>query len=366
MANSFPDHPDQLDAQWLTNTLHASGALAADRHVAAFEVTPVGAGTGLIGMVMRVHLHYAGGTPGDEPATLVLKFAHPVAENRAIGNNTRMYEREVSFFNEIAGALDMAMPRCHFAAVNPETGENIVVLEDLDAYRPGDQVAGATVEECRRIIDAMAPLHAAYWGRTDTALLATAMRIDTSYAEAFPPSLYATWERCRELFAHVITPDVLAVTEQYVANLPRLHQLMGQRTQSVVHGDVRLDNVMFGDDTTVHPLVLIDWQAIMVSNPLHDLAYLLSQSLSVEDRRAHEDELIAYYCEAVRRHGAGEVTLAECTEGYDVGVMFLWSYPLIIGGFCDMDEPRAVALAEAVLSRASATISDRGLLSMLV
>jgi hypothetical protein len=45
--------------------------------------------------------------------------------------------------------------------------------------------------------------------------------------------------------------------------------------------------------------------------------------------------------------------------------LFLFSYPLIIGGFCQMDDPRGVELARAVLERSSATVSDRGLLQRL-
>ena len=360
----FPAHPDQLSAPWLTTMLRESGALDGDRRVGAFDVSPVGSGTGLLGMVVRLELTYEGGPPGGEPASLVVKFAHPNAENRAIAMNTRMYEREVSFFHRIAGAIDVPKPFCHFAAVDSATGENIVVLEDLRAYRCGDQVAGVSPTEARAIVDALVPLHAAYWGRTDGELLADAMRIDTSYAESFPPSLYGTWQRGVELFADDIHADVLADVERYVQNLPYLHRLMGERTQTVVHGDVRLDNVMFAEQHGQHPVVLLDWQAIMVSNPLHDLAYLASQSLEVDDRRAHEHDLIAHYRAALGERGI-DVSLADCVESYDIAALFLFSYPLIIGGFCDTSDERGVALARAVLRRSSATVADRNLFARL-
>ncbi len=362
MAN-FPAQPEQLTADWLTATLHTSGALDDQCRVSTFEVTPVGAGTGLLGMVMRIHLDYGVGAPG--PASLVVKFAHPVEGNRAIAMNTNMYEREVSFFNDIAGSVDVPKPYCHYAAVDTVTGENIVVLEDLAAYRAGDQVTGVSPDDAKLIIDAVAPLHAAFWGRCDIPLLADFMRIDTSYAEKFPPSLYGTWQRGVELFADVISPDVLARVPEYVAKLPALHTAMGARTQTVVHGDVRLDNVMFGGGPDQHPVVMVDWQAIMVSNPLHDLSYLLSQSLDVELRRAHETELVEYYYERLRSLGVDDITLQECWDGYDAGVLFLFSYPLIIGGFCDMDDQRAIQLARVVLERSSATMSDRGLVRHL-
>jgi hypothetical protein len=364
MAN-FPAQPEQLTTGWLTDTLRASGALGADRSVSGFEITPVGAGTGLLGMVMRVHLQYDGGAPGSEPASLVVKFSHPVEANRAIAMNTNMYAREVSFFHDIAGSVDVPKPFCHFAAVDVEAGENIVVLEDLGAYRAGDQVAGVSPDDVKLIIDAIAPLHAAYWGNCDIPLLANFMRIDSSYAEKFPPSVYATWENCLVQFPDAIAADVQPHVARYVEQLPRLMADMGARTQTVVHGDVRLDNVMFGGGDGQHPVVMVDWQAIMVSIPLHDMSYLLSQSLDVDVRREHEAELIEYYHAKLQELGVADVTLQECWDGYDAGVLFLFSYPLIIGGFCQMDDPRGVELAGAVLERSSATVSDRNLLRLL-
>jgi hypothetical protein len=215
------------------------------------------------------------------------------------------------------------------------------------------------------IIDAIAPLHAAFWGQTDQPLLANEMRIDTSYVEAFMPSVEATWQNGVDLFPHVIAADVLPEVGSYVAALRDVHQLMGRRTQTLVHGDVRLDNVMFGSGPDQHPVVLIDWQAIMVSNPVHDLSYLLSQSLDVQVRRDHEAELVEYYHGRLADHGVTDYTVEQCWDDYDVGILYLFSYPLIIGGFCDMTSPRAVQLAEAVLGRSSAAVSDRGLLRFI-
>jgi hypothetical protein len=365
MTITFPVQPEQLTSDWLTSALTNAGALSKDRRVTDFSVTNVGAGIGLLGLVVRVHLVYDGGTPAAGPESIVVKFATPVEMNRAVAMNTRMYEREVTFFNSVAPSVDVPMPVCYFAAVDDETGQNIVALEDLKAYRAGDQVDGIGPDEARLIIDAIVPLHAAFWGRTDQELLADQMRIDTSYVEAFMPSVEATWQNGVTLFPHVIAPDVLPEVGRYVAHLRDVMRLMGARTQTVVHGDVRLDNVMFGEGADQHPVMLIDWQAVMVSNPAHDLSYLLSQSIDVDVRRAHEQELVEHYHAGLVSHGVTDYTLEQCFDDYDVGILFLFSYPLIIGGFCDMGSPRAVQLAEAVLRRSSTAVSDRDLLRLV-
>lgn len=360
----FPTHPDQLTTEWLTLALRHGGAIGPEQQVTAFSTTTIGEGISLLGLVQRVTLGYGGsGAPG--PDSVVIKFAHPLEANRAIAMNTDMYWREIHFFANIAQHVQMPLTTCYYAAIDRASGENAVVLEDLKAYRAGDQVAGVSAADARLIIDAYAPLNATFWGRTDQPLLADTMRIDTTYKQTLPPGVFGTWERCRELFSHCMTPEVVDALPRYIDSLLGLHDLMGARTQTLIHGDVRLDNVMFGQDPGQHPIVLIDWQAIMISNPMQDLAYLLSQSVDTEIRRAHEDELIAYYRDKVAELGVEGYTLAQATADYDVAVLWIMCYPLIIGGAFDPANERGLALAELVLRRATQTVTDRNLLRLL-
>jgi hypothetical protein len=366
MLTRFPSQPDQVTASWLTKILNDSGALAAGRSVTSFSHGNVGEIEGLLGIVARFVLHYdgsAGQTTG--PETLVVKFATAVAANRAIGMNTRMYEREVRFLNDVAPQVNVPMPICHFADVDPSNGDVVVVLEDLRRYKAGDQIDGVDAAGIKRIIDAIAPLHAAYWGKTDQPILANAMRVDTNYIEPFMPGVEAMWENGLRLFSHVMAPDVVPECGRFVGRLREIFRWNGRCTQTLVHGDVRLDNVMWGHGADQHPVMLIDWQNVMVSNPLQDLAYLMGQSVEVDVRRACENEVVEYYHATLVEHGVIGFSLADCWKAYDLAMLFLFAYPLIIGGFCDMDNPRGVLLAEAVLRRSSTAVSDRGLLRLL-
>ena len=57
---------------------------------------------------------------------------------------------------------------------------------------------------------------------------------------------------------------------------------------AVVHGDYRLDNLLF--DPAGADVVVVDWQTLSVGPPTRDLAYFLGTSLTVDDRRAAERE----------------------------------------------------------------------------
>ena len=360
---TFPVEPDQLTAEWLTDQLRQAGVLGSQTAVRDFVTKSIGEGVGLLGLVVRVELTYEGPEPG--PATVVIKFAHPVAANRAIAMNTRMYEREVTFFRLIAPHVNVPMPKCYAAEVDTETGRAIVVLEDIRGYRAGDQVEGCDAEDAKDIIDAFVPLHVTFWGDTDRDILATAMRIDGEYIDGFSPAPEGTWRRCLEMFDHCMTDYVRDGLERYIGSIRELHRVMGARTKTLVHGDVRLDNVMFGDEEGHHSIVLVDWQAIMVSNPLQDLAYLVSQNVRTEERRAHEDELLHHYHNRLLEQGVQDYSFEQCVEDYDVAVLYLLSYPIVVAGAFDPANERGRQLAEAFLGRAVLTVTDRDLFARL-
>lgn len=357
----FPTQPDEVTAAWLDRVLHEQRLLDSDGSVQSVVVEPVGSGVGLIGLVMRVRAEISDGSE----RTYVAKFAHPEPANRAIGMATRMYEREISFFNDIAPSVEVPMPHCIFAGVAPETGDSVVLLEDLVGYEPGDQGVGADADAVRRIIDAIAPLHAAWFGRTDQPVLDGHMRVGTSWVDGFMPGFDANWERGVELFADVIDPSIVQAAPHYARHVPDLMRRLGQSPQTLVHGDVRLDNIMFGTAPSHHPIVVIDWQAVMVSAPCQDIAYLMGQSLHVDERRAHERELIEHYHRRLVEHGCDGYPLDQIEADYELAALFVLAYAMIIGGLADGAPEAGVTLGREVLRRNAALVADRGLLDLI-
>ncbi|MEZ5258269.1 MAG: aminoglycoside phosphotransferase family protein [Ilumatobacteraceae bacterium] len=56
---------------------------------------------------------------------------------------------------------------------------------------------------------------------------------------------------------------------------------------TVVHGDYRLDNLLFGPPGSATPLAVVDWQTVSYGSPMNDVAYFLGAGLQIEDRREH-------------------------------------------------------------------------------
>ncbi len=365
MAESaFPVRPELLTTAWLEGLIRAGGDLASGERLVSFEVKPVGEVIGVLGEVVRVFLTYS--KAGAGPATLVIKFAHKNAENRQIANNTKMYEREVLFFNEVAGEVSMPMTKCYFAQMDPVTGGNAVVIEDLVGYDVGDQVKGVTLEQVKMVIDAIAPLHARFFDNWQTKF-GHMMTIDSDeYIEGFTPGFFGTWEQSIKNFPECFPQQLLDAMPRYVAGLKQIMRQMGNRRMTFIHGDVKMDNAMFGNGRPGSlPVIMIDWQNMMVSNPLQDLAWLAASSLKVDVRRAIEDEYLEYYRQKMAENGVRDYTIDQIRDDYDVGLLFIMNFNILIGGAFVPSSERDRQMAIAGLERAIAAVLDRGLLARI-
>ena len=74
---------------------------------------------------------------------------------------------------------------------------------------------------------------------------------------------------------------------------------------TLTHWDSRTDNLFFDSSKpagSAESCRIIDWQMIQRQRGAHDLSMLLATSLSVEDRRAHDAEVLrAYHAELCAR-----------------------------------------------------------------
>jgi thiamine kinase-like enzyme len=130
---------------------------------------------------------------------------------------------------------------------------------------------------------------------------------------------------------------------------------------SLLHGDYRLDNLMFAPDGSV---TVVDWQTISVGLPARDLAYFLSTSLAPSDRLAHERDLVAAYHAELLRHGVTDYTDDDCWRDYCLGMLHS---PLIatLGAAFSTTTERGDAMTLVMLERACVAIRELDTLALI-
>jgi hypothetical protein len=299
--------PSDLDDHWLTEVLTGAGVLTDGARVDRHTTTRIG--TGQMSESHRVDLRYAGDAHG--PGSVVLKVASSDPTSRATGTALGAYVREVRFYRDVAPTLGDPLAGCYYAEVDRDAGWFALLLEDIDPARQGDDVAGAAVDDAALAVEALARIHAARW--EDVALRSTRwLNTPSPLDQALLTSLLPGFV---ERYGHRLDSAHVAVAERLVPSLDAW-AADASGPQALQHGDYRLDNLLFPLDRPQRPVTVVDWQTVFYGPALHDVAYFLGCSLRIEDRRAHGEELVRRYHEALLRAGVRDLSWEDCWELY--------------------------------------------------
>ncbi len=305
--NEVADRIEQVTPAWMTAVLERElpGIVVDDLAVEQI-------GTGQIGANYRTIPTYRTPIPG-APATVVVKLAagDPAARQRVSGG----FRKEVGFYRELAATVAVRTPRCWHAAISDDASEFTLVLEDLAPAVPGVQAHGCTVAEASAALTNLAALHGPRWDDRELYALEFLTPADAS-AAAF---LGEVFRLANEQFVARYRDEL---GEAEVATLGEVAEVLGEWQLSrpepfaVVHGDYRLDNLMFG--IAGGGVAALDWQTVTVAPPGRDLAYFLGNSLDTELRRASEEGLVTGYVAALAEHGVRRGA-DDCFEDYRLG-----------------------------------------------
>ncbi len=293
--------PHELTAGWLSAAL-GSGPIE------GFSVEPVG--TGQMSESCRVHVEYAPGA-NSGPATVVVKTASADERSRATGVGLGVYEREVRFYRELAPRIGGALAECHLAVIDPEEGWFTIVLEDVAPAVQGDQIAGCSVEQARLAIHELARLHAPVFA--DPQLGATPwLNQESPLGQALLTQLLPAF---LERYGEQVAAEHQAVCRRFVESIDGW--VADRRPPlGLVHGDYRLDNMLFGAEEAARRFVAVDWQTVSWGPVMTDVAYFIGGALAIDDRRAHEKTLVREYYEALHAHGVRGFDWEDCWLGY--------------------------------------------------
>lgn len=315
---SIADTPTALTADWVSEVLAPTldGA-----RVTGVELGPVG--TGQMCDTFRLTLTYDGApTSPAPPASIIAKLPSADPTSRATALALGSYENEVRFYQELAPRLKIRTPNVFHADIDVETASFVLLLEDLSPAVPGDQLAGCSIEEARTAVTELVGLHAPLWGDPSLAELPWLHR-DRSAQQAFMLAMLPVWwDGFRERYADVLGPEVHEAGEQLFAKLDG-YILGDTEPWTVVHGDYRLDNLLFASPNGSPPAVtVLDWQTVTHGPALQDVAYFVGAGLLAEDRRAHEQVLVQLYHEGLLGAGVGGYGWERCWKDYRRGT---WS-----------------------------------------
>jgi len=223
---------------------------------------------------------------------------------------------EASFYRHLQPRLGLRTPRAWYTGIDPAGSRGLIVMDDIIALggRIGDAHEPYSVDTCRDAVGQLALLHARTWldPRWDVDWLAP--RVATM-ANVFPT------ERLQELLDDGRGPDLPPVLRDAATLQSAMLRTAELAPTCVLHGDTHSGNAYLDAEGRA---CWFDWQVVQRGHWSIDVAYHLGTVLAVEDRRAHEVELLEHYLAALASHGVDAPSFGEAWERYTLG--FTWGY----------------------------------------
>jgi hypothetical protein len=309
------DTPDAMTPAWFTEALRRSGRLR-DGEVTAVDLRPIG--TGQMSDSFRITLRYAG---GEGPATMIAKLPAADETSRATAVSLHNYENEVLFYQQLAPNLPIHTPTVYYTDIEPGTPHFVLLLEDMAPARAGDQLRGCSPDEARVAVGELVGLHAPRWGDPALASLDWLAGDRVERRDFMLVLLPQLWEGFGQRYGDVYGHEVALAAGALFDELPGY---LGADTEpwTIVHGDYRLDNLLFDPTPGHQPVTVVDWQTCAVGPGLNDVAYFIGAGLLPGDRAANEEELVRSYHDGLLASGVQDYDWERCWRDYRRGT---WS-----------------------------------------
>ncbi len=347
--NFVPASPDQIDAAWLSEAL-------ADRHPGVrVESVEIADRAEVTNSHAWLRVHYASGDGENEgaPRSLFCKLLPMDPTRRVAIAQTEMGLREAKFYDTLAPRLAMRTPRAHVVRYEEdEGGAFILLLEDLN--ESGCTVStgpeSPTPDAAAQALEDLAAMHV-HFEDPET------RRKEAGWVSPLSaPSDYGSI-RLREGLDHhreKLTDAFAEMAALYIEKPLSLHALWKEGPQTVIHGDTHIGN-LFDDEGVTG---FLDWGLVIVCTPLRDVSYFLNMCLSVEDRRAHDRDLIRHYLNVRNALGGSVISFDDAWKAHRIQAAYLAPASCQIVVFPEDATDRRKRFAAAFLERASAAIED--------
>jgi aminoglycoside phosphotransferase (APT) family kinase protein len=309
---TIPGGPSEVTAAWLTEVLGADGT-----DVVVTDAVVSAIGTGQTGATYRVSVTY-GANPTGLPDTFVVKLPSQDPAVRATASFG--YKAEHAFYTEVAESVRIPMPRCYHCGASDDGTEFVLLLSDMAPAVQGDQLAGCGAQEALLAARALAGLHGPRW--CDPAWADFAGAVMGKPDEASAAGLgdifgMATGITLEKLGSRLSEEDRTTLTD--IAPLIKPWLLLEADRFSILHGDFRLDNLLFDPEHT--RISVVDWQTLAVGLPARDLAYFIASGLDPGLRAETERELVAAYHAELLSYGVGDYDEETCWRDYRLGLL---------------------------------------------
>ena len=377
---SFPRSIDEVSTAWLSSVFGAEPDRADASYLAG----------GMLADTYRLQLSWGQQQP-HLPDSAIVKLPTQIDAQRQIALDSGLYRKEIEFYRQIAAHIPARIPKAYaaFDDGTPDAAAFLILMEDLGAeFKAFDQVSDQpAAPHVAKFCDSVAAIHGSMWNAdvlgedwiSSGGHYVFPLDAMCRQSEGKLEPLRAAWRKYYDddVFDG-IDPAVAQLTEiltspQSKPLLDHITQLLDSRPKTLLHGDLRCDNLFRTRDTDAEnvELAIIDWQVIHAGPPGPDFTQAWQHSLPLELRRRDVAMLERYHRRLVElTPAAAQYTLDMLLEDYRLGYLLYYMmnvamFPTILPATDELaDGPRMLALYRQAMRLMQTALADHGCLGL--
>ena len=346
---------DPIDSDWLSAQLNLE--------VEALDIEPLGVPQGFVSNTMRLKPR---GASGALPPSLILKIDSDDPVGRDLADRLHSFQREVGFYRALAPQLEPLVPHVYATGNGISDEGRWLLLEDLSAMAVGNQVRGINAMACGQVLEAMAGVHARFW--TSTALLNHDWLADHQFwFKGSRDTLSAFHRSFLDDYELRVEPEALKAIAWVIEHSQAIDAAIAQRPFTLVHGDLRVENVLFARNATQRDVVLLDWGTPTRSMAAMDLAFFIGGSVPMPARRGRLHDLCRQWHQSLQTHGVTNYSVSDAWADLQLAALRCLSSVLFLHNW-QMDpniSSRAMLLDDEWIERCCALVVEVNALERL-
>jgi hypothetical protein len=267
---------------------------------------------------------------------------------------------EGRFYREIRPQLKIEAPRCFHSAWDRNSGRSVHLFEDIISTRAARFCKWNTTisrAQAEQIIDTLATMHSQFY---ESPRFDSDLKWVVSYVDFFAAGERVGLRECHEqamIKAEVVIPaDVTRRRAEIWPMTMKALDLHRKGPHTLLHSDVHLGNWYISGEGR---LGLCDWQCLGQGHWARDVAYALSTTIAIEDRRAWERDLLERYLEQMREKRGLSIGFDEAWDLYRQQILLalmMWTPTLVHTRTTPDMQPEEMSLE--MIKRMTAAMSD--------
>ena len=298
-ADELPHSYELISDEWLTNILcgHAPG-IKVSRH--GLDEADEG-----VTNRRRIFIEYNNAEAAAKaglPSSVFCKASQTLSSRFIVGL-LGVAENEVTFYNDIRPKLDIEAPESVFANADAESLNSMVMLKDMGSEAEfADHDMDISRARAESQLSLLAKLHGGYYEspELDTTFNCFGTVEDFFHMIQEASKIDQACSRALVKAAHCFPDRLLSQSDRVWSAIEQSFLCHRNLPRTLVHNDAHLKN-WYAKPNDV--MGLNDWQTCAKGHWSRDVGYVLVTSLTIENRRLWEKELITYYLEQLEKNG---------------------------------------------------------------